>query len=287
MGPSVENGANGHHSANDNHTNGGAPPYPAPAWLDSVRSDQSWSDAGEQATTLLWPPPSPPAPASLSPPPPEAPTADEPPSEPAHELSDEAPPVEVEALPDIGEAPPVEDEAPPVQRAIPPIDVVTRSEPSAVVAPGPVRAPADTPAAPLTATPDALAVAEEPHQAGFLDRGRLRRRARYLRRLREIQLRDIGGFAVEMHRFGRERPDLLAAKVAGAARIDRELRALERALGEPQSVRQLREAGVGGACESCGAVHGSGENFCSCCGAALSRSPDLADDRPGPAGGAS
>ncbi|MGI8428452.1 MAG: hypothetical protein ACR2OB_03905 [Solirubrobacteraceae bacterium] len=106
-------------------------------------------------------------------------------------------------------------------------------------------------------------------EAGFRERGQLRRRARYLRQMREIQLRDIGGFVLELHRFGRDRPDLVQAKVAGAAGIDRELRALERALGEHESLRELREAGVGGACEGCGAVHGSRDRFCSRCGASL------------------
>ncbi len=108
----------------------------------------------------------------------------------------------------------------------------------------------------------------------FLERGRIRRRARYLRRLREIQLRDIGGFMLELQRFGRDRPDLVQAKLAGAASTDRELRVLERALGEPVPVRQLREAGIGGACSHCGAVYSSVDRFCSWCGTALSQNDE-------------
>jgi hypothetical protein len=109
----------------------------------------------------------------------------------------------------------------------------------------------------------------EPPGAGFRERGRIRRRARYLRRLREIQLRDIGGFAVELHRFGRRRDDLVRQKVAAAAETDVELRALERVLAERQPIRELREAGIGGACVNCGALHGSADRFCAACGEPL------------------
>jgi hypothetical protein len=107
------------------------------------------------------------------------------------------------------------------------------------------------------------ALAAEP---GFLERGRMRRRARYLRQLREVQLRDIGGFMLELKRFGREQPDLVQAKLAGAASTDSELRALERALGDEQPLRELREAGIGGACPHCRAVYGSSDRYCASCG---------------------
>jgi hypothetical protein len=97
----------------------------------------------------------------------------------------------------------------------------------------------------------------------------MRRRARYLRRLRELQLRDIGGFVVELHRFGRDRPDLVKAKVEAAVGTDDELCALEGALGERGSVTELREPGIGGACPACGTVHGSADRYCSWCGRKL------------------
>ena len=107
----------------------------------------------------------------------------------------------------------------------------------------------------------------------------MRRRVRYLRQLREIQLRDIGGFVLELHRFGRERPDLIQAKVAWAAQTDVELRALERALGEDHAMRELREPGIGGACENCGAVYGSQDRFCATCGDPLNGDEPADDDR--------
>jgi hypothetical protein len=94
----------------------------------------------------------------------------------------------------------------------------------------------------------------------------MRSRVRYLRRLREIQLRDLGGFMLELERFGRSRPELVKEKLAGAADTDRELRSLEAALRERRPLRELREAGIGGACSTCGTVHGSADRFCSWCG---------------------
>lgn len=100
-------------------------------------------------------------------------------------------------------------------------------------------------------------------------RSRIRRRVRYLRRLRELQLRDIGGFVVELHRFGRDRPELVKAKVEAAAQTDQELRGLEQALGEDRPLIELREPGIGGACPDCGTVYGSADRYCSRCGLGL------------------
>jgi hypothetical protein len=127
----------------------------------------------------------------------------------------------------------------------------------------------EQPTTSLAAVPPAAPVADM--APTLRTRGRIRRRARYLRRLREIQLRDIGGLALELHRLGRRRDDLISLKVLAAAETDRELRALEHALAERSPMRELREAGIGGACESCGAVHGSADHFCAACGEPLAR----------------
>jgi hypothetical protein len=97
---------------------------------------------------------------------------------------------------------------------------------------------------------------------GLAQRTQMRRRARYLRQLRELQLRDIGGFMVELHRFGRQQPDLVQEKVAAAAQTHIELRTLE----ESRDLGEVREAGIGGACPECGSVHGSSDRFCAWCG---------------------
>jgi hypothetical protein len=104
---------------------------------------------------------------------------------------------------------------------------------------------------------------------GLRERARIRGRVRYLRKLREIQLRDLGGFVLELERFRRSRPELVKDKVAAAAETDRELRALEAALRERRPLREVREPGIGGACAGCGTVHGSSDRFCSWCGCRL------------------
>jgi hypothetical protein len=106
----------------------------------------------------------------------------------------------------------------------------------------------------------------EPLPSTFAKRGRIRRRLRYLRRLREVQFRDLGGFMVELHRFGRDRPALIAEKLAHAAATDAELRELEQALGGTQPTHDLPGPGIGGSCARCGTLYGSSDRFCASCG---------------------
>jgi len=103
----------------------------------------------------------------------------------------------------------------------------------------------------------------------FRERGRVRRRLRYLRRVRELQLRDLGGLVFELGRFGRQREDLVSEKVHQLAATDDELRNLETVLDDRRALVELREPGVGGTCPTCGALHGSADRFCSQCGRPL------------------
>lgn len=100
----------------------------------------------------------------------------------------------------------------------------------------------------------------------FLTRGKLRRRLRYLRRVREIGFRDLGGLVFDLDRFGRERPDLVELKLTGLKSIDAELRTLEVALADVRDGEELFEPGIS-ACPRCGALHGSEAHFCPGCGA--------------------
>jgi hypothetical protein len=118
------------------------------------------------------------------------------------------------------------------------------------------------------ATPTVVA---EPaaRRPGFRARGRMRRRLRYLRRLRELQVRDLGGLVFDLRRFERRRDDLVAHKIDQIRACDDELHALELALAERRDLRDVREPGIGGTCPRCFAVFGSADKFCANCGAAF------------------
>ncbi len=195
------------------------------------------------------------------------------------EAAEEALPAPVDAA---EEAPAGHVEQAPAKHVEEAIEVQAASEEAASVAqeapaappqpqPDPVEpspAPVEPPAAPPEPSPGEPS---PPPGPTLLGRGRIRRRVKYLRRLREVQLREVGGFMVELYRFGRDRPDLLQAKLQAARSTDRELRALERALGEKLPIAELRQAGIGGACSNCGAVYGSADRYCASCGNRLSR----------------
>ncbi len=138
--------------------------------------------------------------------------------------------------------------------------------------------PVAAPAAPeQTAAPtdDAQpAAASEPRSVGFGSRGRVRRRARFLRKARELAYRDLGGLVYSLHRFGQRNDSLVLAKLATLTRIDAELRGLEASLSERQPVTVLREAGIT-ACPRCAAIHSGEDRFCPNCGLPMSRSVDL------------
>jgi hypothetical protein len=106
-------------------------------------------------------------------------------------------------------------------------------------------------------------------------RGSVRRRVRYLRRARELLLRDLGGFTYEVHRAaggGRsaKHREILERKAERLAAVDRELRELEDRLGEPHGAETVvREPGIGGTCPECGELHGSDAGWCAHCGTPL------------------
>jgi hypothetical protein len=108
----------------------------------------------------------------------------------------------------------------------------------------------------------------------FGARGRLRRRARFLRKARELAYRDLGGLVFNLHRFGQRNDALVLAKLSTLSHIDAELRALESALSEREPLTVLREAGIN-ACPRCAAIHSGEDRFCPSCGLPMSRQVDL------------
>ena len=73
---------------------------------------------------------------------------------------------------------------------------------------------------------------------------------------------DLGGLTYEMAIRDHYRLDVLARRAA-------ELQEADAQLGEVQRLLASSEAGVHGACSSCGAVHSRGAAYCWQCGAPL------------------
>jgi len=186
--------------------------------------------------------------------------------------------------------------APPTSPPPPTIDLTARiSAAETTSAPQPASAdtaPATQPDAPQgDATGGTLVAEPAQRRPGFRARGRMRRRLRYLRKLRELQVRDLGGLVFDLRRFERKRDDLIAQKIDQIRACDDELHALERALDERRDLRDVREPGIGGTCPRCFAIYGSADKFCANCGAAFGGAVQgpaaqvpLAPSTPPPAG---
>jgi hypothetical protein len=101
------------------------------------------------------------------------------------------------------------------------------------------------------------------------ERGSMRKRARRLARLREVQLRELGALVVEMRRLERDNPELVARKAAELLALDEELRGLRAALGEQETVAQVVAAGVAGTCRRCDTLMATDDRFCPRCGLAV------------------
>ena len=101
-------------------------------------------------------------------------------------------------------------------------------------------------------------------------RSSLRRRLRYLRRARELMLRDLGGMLYEVHRTGggdvAAHASVIGGKVERLASLDAEATAIAAALAAPRSEEVVFQPGVGGICQFCGELYGSAARFCSNCG---------------------
>jgi len=110
--------------------------------------------------------------------------------------------------------------------------------------------------------------AAAPTRPGFRERGRLRRRLRYLRQVRELGYRDLGGLVFDQHRFERGDAALVEAKVLAIETLDREIRSVEEVLELQTPYAELFIPGVS-ACARCGTLHGSDAHFCPHCGLAF------------------
>jgi hypothetical protein len=79
--------------------------------------------------------------------------------------------------------------------------------------------------------------------------------------LAELQW-DLGGLVYEMARRDHFRLDLVVRQAAKLQGVDAEL-------GEVERLLHLEQAGAGGSCAACGALHARGAVYCWQCGADL------------------
>jgi hypothetical protein len=111
---------------------------------------------------------------------------------------------------------------------------------------------------------------------GSRERGRMRRRLRELRGLREAQLLELGALVLEAHKHGRDDSPVIKSKAAEAAATDAEARAVADALDADAGLDTIVTAGIAGPCPTCGTLTSTAWRFCSTCGTPLDGRPDAA-----------
>lgn len=99
----------------------------------------------------------------------------------------------------------------------------------------------------------------------------LQRERRELLRQREIEIRDVGGLAVEMARRDSWRSDLLAARTAEVLGIEQRLQELDAML----TATEIAARGVRTHQCACGAPVIRGAHFCSHCGRPATETPPV------------
>ncbi len=103
------------------------------------------------------------------------------------------------------------------------------------------------------------------------ERGVMRRRIRRLRRVREALLMELGAVVFESERRGRPGDALARRKLDQLRVIENEVGALGVALGEGRPLVDVVNAGIAGACATCGALFSLDAHYCANCGTALAR----------------
>src|SRR5215210_275176 len=132
----------------------------------------------------------------------------------------------------------------------------------------PRRMPAEAPApeAPAVAPPPPDPVERMPRPA------RMRRERRLLARRREVEIRDVGGLAVEMARRDRFRPELIFARANDVLRVEQRMHELDGLLlavaAAPRGLRAMPTC-------QCGAPLLPGSHFCSNCGRPSPSAPPI------------
>jgi Double zinc ribbon len=100
---------------------------------------------------------------------------------------------------------------------------------------------------------------------------RLRRERRTLARQREIDIRDVGGLAVEMVRRDRWKPELLISRAGEVLTVEQRMHELDSLLAAEVAARNFPHVA---SCK-CGAPLPPGVHFCSHCGRPAVTSPPV------------
>jgi hypothetical protein len=100
---------------------------------------------------------------------------------------------------------------------------------------------------------------------------RLRRERRSLARQREIEMRDVGGLAVEMVRRDRWKPELLITRAGEVLTVEQRMHELDSLLAAEVAARNFPNVAH---CK-CGAPLPPGVHFCSHCGRPAATSPPV------------
>jgi hypothetical protein len=101
------------------------------------------------------------------------------------------------------------------------------------------------------------------------DPARLARERRALARQREIDIRDVGGLAVEMVRRDRWKPDLLITRAGDVLTVEQRMHELDSLLAAEATARTFPNVAY---CK-CGAPLPPGVHFCSHCGRPAATTP--------------
>jgi hypothetical protein len=121
---------------------------------------------------------------------------------------------------------------------------------------------------------------DAPTATSSRERGRIRRRLREVRRLREAGLLELGALVLEAHRHERDDSPVIKRKAAEVAALDDEAQALASALATDAGLESVIVTGISGPCPTCGVLSSTSSRFCPVCGTALDGRPDAGPREP-------
>jgi len=118
---------------------------------------------------------------------------------------------------------------------------------------------------------EVVEVIESPVPPAEPDAGRLQRERRKLTEQREIEMRDVGGLAVEMVRRDRWNPDLLVSRAHEVLALEQRMHEVDSLLVAEATVRSFPNVAY---CR-CGAPLVPGVHFCGHCGRPAPTAPPV------------